>query len=58
MMVEPWNIKDGVLTISQNPGLGVVLTKEIEKEFRFREDAVYTCVPSQSSKISDDVWKI
>jgi len=58
MMVEPWNIKDGQLTISEKPGLGVVLTREIEEEFKFKEEAVYSCIPDLSSVLSDNIWRI
>jgi len=58
MMVEPWNIKDGQLTISDKPGLGVELTREIEEEFKFKEEAVYSCIPDHSSVLSDNIWCI
>ncbi|MEO6003710.1 MAG: enolase C-terminal domain-like protein [Opitutus sp.] len=48
MITQPWNICDGQLTIPDTPGLGVQLTPEIEREFPFREDAVYRCLVDSS----------
>jgi L-alanine-DL-glutamate epimerase-like enolase superfamily enzyme len=56
MMVEPWQIKNGLLTLSEQPGLGVKLTEEIEEKYRFREDAVYSCVADLSKMTGDEVW--
>jgi len=56
MMVEPWNIKNGILTIGKMPGLGITLTEEIEQEFSFREDAVYNCAADMSIVPPDSVW--
>lgn len=44
LVAQPWSIAGGVLTLPETPGLGVRLTPEIEREFRFREDAVYHCL--------------
>lgn len=55
MTVEPWNISQGILSISNVPGLGVTLTKEIEKEFEFKNDSAYSCI-AQKSSINEDVW--
>lgn len=41
---EPWQVADGRLTLPATPGLGVRLTPEIEREYAFREDAVYQCL--------------
>jgi L-alanine-DL-glutamate epimerase-like enolase superfamily enzyme len=57
MMVEPWNISNGILIISDAPGLGIKLTKEIEKEFKFRENAVYSCIPGKVT-IKENIWNI
>lgn len=58
MMSEPWNIKEGKLILSDKPGLGVILTKEIEKEYPFREEAVYSCLPEGFHEISDEIWNV
>lgn len=44
MLVEPWRIERGRLSLPAVPGFGVRLTPEIEREFAFREDAVYRCL--------------
>lgn len=55
MLVEPWTVDQGLLKLSDTPGLGVVLTKEIEESFPFRPDAVYACVVDPA-KIPDVSW--
>ncbi len=57
MLVKPWEIKDGLLNLHEISGLGVKLTPEIEKEFAFREEAVYNCLPANRLKYSPDLWK-
>ncbi len=49
LSIEPWRIANGVLRLSEKPGLGLRLTPEVERAFPFREDAVYRCLtdPSQ-----------
>lgn len=48
LMAAPWEIKDGRLRLPERPGLGVELTPEIEREFPFRPEAVYRCLPDVS----------
>ena len=43
LLLEPLNIVDGRLQKPGAVGLGVHLTPEVEREFAFREDAVYRC---------------
>lgn len=38
------SIADGRVTLGEKPGLGIELTADIEQEFPFREDAVYSCL--------------
>lgn len=57
MIVEPWSIDGGILKIGEVPGLGVQLSPEIESEFQFREDAIYSCVP-QETVYNDEIWNI
>jgi L-alanine-DL-glutamate epimerase-like enolase superfamily enzyme len=56
MMLESWKIENGILTISEQPGLGVKLTPEIEEKYKYREDAVYSCLADLSKMTGDDVW--
>lgn len=44
MMAEPPRFEDGCLLAPTAPGIGVRLTPEVEREFSFREDAVYRCL--------------
>jgi L-alanine-DL-glutamate epimerase-like enolase superfamily enzyme len=44
MVAEPWRVAAGALTIAEAPGLGVRLTPAVEREYAFREDAVYQCL--------------
>jgi L-alanine-DL-glutamate epimerase-like enolase superfamily enzyme len=56
LLVQPWDISSGQITLPDVPGLGVRLTPEIEREYAFREEAVYRCLvdPSQIPKAD---WK-
>jgi L-alanine-DL-glutamate epimerase-like enolase superfamily enzyme len=38
-------LRDGHVTLTTAPGLGLELTPEIEQAYAFREDAVYDCLP-------------
>ncbi|CAN5594942.1 D-galactarolactone cycloisomerase [soil metagenome] len=38
------DISAGVASLSAAPGLGIELTAEVQREFPFREDAVYDCL--------------
>lgn len=49
LLVAPWKITHGHLSLPEIPGLGVRLTPEIEKIFSFREDAVYRCLTDPST---------
>ena len=51
------DIKDGYLYLPESSGLNVHLTAAIEKEFAFREDAVYDCLVRDSKKLPDSIWK-
>jgi len=56
MVSKPWRIENGYLQLPEEPGLGVILTPEIEKKFPFREDAVYSCKVDPSIAPKAD-WK-
>ena len=58
LFAEPLRIKGGRLYPPQAPGIGIRLTPEIETQFRFREDAVYSCLPPKPGTVSDDsTWE-
>ena len=42
MLVDPLAIENGKLKAPLAPGLGVLLTQEIEAKYAFREEVVYT----------------
>ncbi len=44
LSLQPWQIAGGRLRLPELPGLGLRLTPEIEREFAFREDAIYRCL--------------
>lgn len=48
LVAKPWQVKGGRLQLADVPGLGAVLTPEIEREFPFRPEAVYRCLPDVS----------
>jgi L-alanine-DL-glutamate epimerase-like enolase superfamily enzyme len=50
------SIVEGSAVLSERPGLGVELTPEIEREFAFREDAVYDCLVEGSRVPSEHGW--
>lgn len=56
MMTEAYQIKNGILTVSEQPGLGVQLTPDLEEKYRFRGEAVYSCLADLSKMTGDDVW--
>ncbi|MBL9214187.1 MAG: mandelate racemase/muconate lactonizing enzyme family protein [Opitutaceae bacterium] len=43
-----WRVERGELHVPDTPGLGLRLTPEIEREYAFREDAVYRCLTDPS----------
>ena len=57
LMEQPWNIKNGKLYIPDTPGLGVVLTEETEQRYKFKEDAIYSCLVDTSIIPKDEIWK-
>jgi len=52
----PWQIESGHITLTDEPGLGIELTEEIEKAYPFREDATYNC-RVDFSKLPQVSWK-
>lgn len=56
MMVEPLRVESGKLVAPTAPGLGVRLTPDIEREFAFREDAVYRCLGAPISS-PPELWE-
>lgn len=57
LMTQPLAIQDGCLPPPETPGLGVSLTPEIEREFPFRPEAVYDCLPRRPVLYDDAVWR-
>lgn len=56
LIVEPWSIADGRMSLTRVPGLGARLTPQIEREFAFRPDAVYACLAHRADVPADSVW--
>jgi L-alanine-DL-glutamate epimerase-like enolase superfamily enzyme len=54
--VSGWSVANGEVTLSDTPGLGVRLTPEIEREYAFREDAVYHCLVD-ATRIPPAEWR-
>ncbi len=44
LFAMPVTVAGGCLTLARSPGLGACLTPSIEREFRFRDEAVYRCL--------------
>ena len=55
-LMADWQIEDGNLHLDNTPGLGVHLTPQIEQEFAFRSNAVYSCLVQTNKKLPDSVW--
>lgn len=51
------SIEAGEVTLSSVPGLGIRLTPEIEREFAFREDAVYESLVDPSRVPAPVAWR-
>jgi len=58
MLIEPWSINNGKLTLPEIPGLGIKLNKDIEEKYPFRETAIYSCIPKETELIPDEKWNI
>lgn len=56
LLASPLRIEDGALHAPQGNGLGVLLTPEIEENYEFREDAVYTCLEDLDLLPDESVW--
>lgn len=56
MMESQIQVIHGKLLLNNTPGLGAKLTPDIEKEFPFREEAVYNC-RLNTSRIPDVSWE-
>jgi L-alanine-DL-glutamate epimerase-like enolase superfamily enzyme len=56
LMAAPLDIQSGRLSPSEAPGLGVSVTPDIERDFPFRPDAVYDCLPRRPFAYRDEVW--
>ena len=57
MITEPWNIQAGFLHLPESPGLGVQLTKQTERRYPFKNDAVYSCLPVKQLHYKKSDWK-
>jgi L-alanine-DL-glutamate epimerase-like enolase superfamily enzyme len=50
-------VTGGVVSMTSAPGLGATLTREIEDEFRFREEAVYRCWVDPARVPAESAWE-
>jgi len=57
MFNDQRNIKNGNLLRPENPGIGITMNNEIEKDYPFDEKAVYSCVVVDRGQPNDDYWK-
>ena len=57
MFNDQRNIKNGNLLRPENPGIGITMNNEIEKNYPFDEKAVYSCVVVDRGQPNDDYWK-
>ena len=57
LVKNPWEILNGKLIISDQPGLGIHLTNEIENKYKFRENSFYNCIGDDSKFIDDKIWQ-
>lgn len=54
LFAEPLKIAGGRILAPTAPGIGINLTPQIEREFRFRDEAVYSCLAPRPGLWSDD----
>jgi L-alanine-DL-glutamate epimerase-like enolase superfamily enzyme len=54
LFAKPVSVANGRLSLAEGSGLGARLTPSIEREFRFREEAVYRCLTDPSISASAD----
>ena len=52
LFTKPLKVIDGRLSLAEGAGLGACLTPWIEREFRFREEAVYRCLVESSVPVA------
>lgn len=57
MFNDQRTIKNGNLLRPENPGIGITMNNEIEKDYPFDEKAVYSCVVVDRGQPNDDYWK-
>jgi L-alanine-DL-glutamate epimerase-like enolase superfamily enzyme len=57
LLDEVLTIQGGAVTLSERPGLGIQLTAELEREFAFREDAVYDCLVDPAHALPSASWR-
>ena len=51
------SVQDGVARLTERPGLGIELTKDIEGAFPFRQDAVYNCLVNPTTVPTAVSWR-
>lgn len=58
LFAEPLTISGGKLSLPTQPGIGVRLSADIQRQFAFNEKAVYSCLAPRPGLWSDDAsWK-
>lgn len=57
LLATPWQLSGGQITLPDTPGLGVRLTPEIEREYPFRDDAVYRCLVDPATLPKPAAWR-
>ena len=58
LVSEPWNIREGRLTLPSTPSLGVRLTPEIEKKYPYRPDSAYACLAHKQIDANNHLWEL
>jgi L-alanine-DL-glutamate epimerase-like enolase superfamily enzyme len=56
LVEQPWELRAGRISIPDTPGLGVRLTAELEREYAFREEAVYHCRVDPALTVPEADW--
>lgn len=57
LLATPWQLSGGQITLPDTSGLGVRLTPEIEREYPFRDDAVYRCLVDPATLPKPAAWR-
>jgi len=57
LLSDGLRIENGYISCPTTPGIGIEITPEVEAEFPFDQEAVYSCKLLNRGAPSDESWK-